>query len=189
MESFPELGDRLLVIYDGQCGFCNRTVRWFLRRDHHDRLRFAPSDSPKVMEIMGRYSAQVSRTQSHHHPRHTRPRPPHRSRSLVRSDAAAALLAALLQPLAGHRQGVPVDSPSATRSRLPHHRPLALSHLGPLRYLPHSNSAGASPFSIVFRPASSLSLCQAADPSPQKYPQVLNTFPVPHLTASPFKSC
>ncbi len=97
MESFPELGDRLLVIYDGQCGFCNRTVRWFLRRDHHDRLRFAPSDSPKVMEIMGRYSAQVSELS---------PttilviRAPGLSSEqvLVRSDAAAALLAALPSP-------------------------------------------------------------------------------------------
>ena len=97
MESFPELGDRLLVIYDGQCGFCNRTVRWFLRRDHHDRLRFAPSDSPKVLEIMGRHSAQVSELS---------PttilviRAPGLSSEqvLVRSDAAIALLAALPGP-------------------------------------------------------------------------------------------
>jgi predicted DCC family thiol-disulfide oxidoreductase YuxK len=37
---------RLLVVYDGHCGFCNGWVRWLLRRDTRDRLRFAPSTSP-----------------------------------------------------------------------------------------------------------------------------------------------
>jgi len=50
-----ELGDRLLVIFDGHCGFCNGTVRWFLRRDRVDRLRFVPSQSPKVSELLVRY--------------------------------------------------------------------------------------------------------------------------------------
>ncbi|MGA9668918.1 MAG: DCC1-like thiol-disulfide oxidoreductase family protein [Terracidiphilus sp.] len=49
------VGDRLLVIFDGYCGFCNRSVRWFLRRDRMDRLRFVPSDSPKVNELMARH--------------------------------------------------------------------------------------------------------------------------------------
>jgi predicted DCC family thiol-disulfide oxidoreductase YuxK len=48
------LADRLLVVYDGHCGFCNRSVRWFLARDRNDRLRFAPSESPMVAELLNR---------------------------------------------------------------------------------------------------------------------------------------
>jgi predicted DCC family thiol-disulfide oxidoreductase YuxK len=31
-----------LVFFDGVCGLCNKTVRFLLTRDRHDRLRFAP---------------------------------------------------------------------------------------------------------------------------------------------------
>jgi predicted DCC family thiol-disulfide oxidoreductase YuxK len=50
-----EIGDRLLVIFDGYCGFRNGSVRWFLRRDRWDRLRFVPSLSPKVSGLLARY--------------------------------------------------------------------------------------------------------------------------------------
>jgi predicted DCC family thiol-disulfide oxidoreductase YuxK len=39
----PPLPDTApLVFYDGQCGLCDRSVRWLLRRDRDGRLRFAP---------------------------------------------------------------------------------------------------------------------------------------------------
>jgi predicted DCC family thiol-disulfide oxidoreductase YuxK len=50
-----ELGGRLLVIFDGHCGFCNKSVRWFLRRDTRARLRFVASESPKVAELLARH--------------------------------------------------------------------------------------------------------------------------------------
>ena len=49
-----ELGGRLLVIFDGHCGLCNRTVRWLARRDSQDRLRFVASESPKVAGLLAR---------------------------------------------------------------------------------------------------------------------------------------
>jgi predicted DCC family thiol-disulfide oxidoreductase YuxK len=52
---FPNLGDRLLVIYDSHCGFCNRSIRWFLAHDLFDRFRFAPSDSRSVAPILARH--------------------------------------------------------------------------------------------------------------------------------------
>jgi predicted DCC family thiol-disulfide oxidoreductase YuxK len=55
MDNLNELGGRLLVIFDGSCGLCNRAVRWLMRRDSHDRLRFAPSDSPRVAEVLVRH--------------------------------------------------------------------------------------------------------------------------------------
>lgn len=31
-----------VLFYDGECGLCNRLVRWMLRLDHEARLYFAP---------------------------------------------------------------------------------------------------------------------------------------------------
>jgi predicted DCC family thiol-disulfide oxidoreductase YuxK len=45
-------GGRLLVIFDGECGLCNRAVCWFLRHDQFDRLRFVASNSPKVAALL-----------------------------------------------------------------------------------------------------------------------------------------
>jgi predicted DCC family thiol-disulfide oxidoreductase YuxK len=50
--NFSELKGRLLVVFDGECGFCNRSIRWLLRRDRKDRLRFAPSSDPAVRELL-----------------------------------------------------------------------------------------------------------------------------------------
>ncbi len=33
-----------VLLYDGQCGFCNSTIQWILRHDPHGSLRFAPLD-------------------------------------------------------------------------------------------------------------------------------------------------
>lgn len=49
------IGDRLLVVFDGRCGFCNRAVRWFVRRDRRDRLRFVASESEKVAGLLKRH--------------------------------------------------------------------------------------------------------------------------------------
>jgi len=47
-----QLGDRLLVIYDGYCGLCNASVQWLIRRDRQDRLRFIPSHAPAVAYLL-----------------------------------------------------------------------------------------------------------------------------------------
>jgi predicted DCC family thiol-disulfide oxidoreductase YuxK len=31
-----------VLLYDGQCGFCNSTIQWILRHDPNGSLRFAP---------------------------------------------------------------------------------------------------------------------------------------------------
>jgi predicted DCC family thiol-disulfide oxidoreductase YuxK len=54
VSSFRELDGRLLVLFDGYCGLCNRAVRWLLRRDRRDRMRFAPLESAKVAGIVAR---------------------------------------------------------------------------------------------------------------------------------------
>jgi predicted DCC family thiol-disulfide oxidoreductase YuxK len=55
VNDLDEVGGRLLVIYDGHCGLCNRSVRWSLARDRADRLRFVASDSPKVAGLLARH--------------------------------------------------------------------------------------------------------------------------------------
>ncbi len=59
-----EIGDRLLVVFDGECGYCNRAVRWFLRRDRRDRLRFVASESAKVAGLLARHGIGVTDTES-----------------------------------------------------------------------------------------------------------------------------
>lgn len=54
MGELNDIGDRLLVIFDGHCGFCNGWVRWLLRRDRRDRLRFVASQSTKVAALLAR---------------------------------------------------------------------------------------------------------------------------------------
>jgi len=60
VREFSDLGGRLLVLFDGNCGFCNASVRWLLRRDRRDRLRFAPSSSPRVSDLLRRHGFSVA---------------------------------------------------------------------------------------------------------------------------------
>jgi predicted DCC family thiol-disulfide oxidoreductase YuxK len=60
VNSLPKLGDRMLVIFDGHCVFCNGAVRWFMRRDRHDRLRFAASESVNVAALLARHRSTVA---------------------------------------------------------------------------------------------------------------------------------
>jgi predicted DCC family thiol-disulfide oxidoreductase YuxK len=46
---------RPLMLFDGQCGFCHSAVRWVIRRDHQDRFRFAPQESPLAAALLDRH--------------------------------------------------------------------------------------------------------------------------------------
>lgn len=54
MADRAQLGDRLVVVFDGRCVLCNGTVRWFLRRDRLDRLRFAAFESANLGNLLDR---------------------------------------------------------------------------------------------------------------------------------------
>lgn len=45
----------VLMFYDGLCGFCNATVQWLLKRDHHDRFQFAAQQSALAEEVLERH--------------------------------------------------------------------------------------------------------------------------------------
>jgi predicted DCC family thiol-disulfide oxidoreductase YuxK len=56
MEESLNIGGRLLVVFDGHCGLCNGSVRWLLRRDGWDRLRFVAMESALVGGVLERHS-------------------------------------------------------------------------------------------------------------------------------------
>jgi len=47
--------NQLIVFYDGICGLCNRLVQFLLKRDRHDRLRFASLQSDFASRVLGRH--------------------------------------------------------------------------------------------------------------------------------------
>lgn len=36
------MSEKYLILWDGECGFCRRSVDWLLARDHDDRLEAIP---------------------------------------------------------------------------------------------------------------------------------------------------
>mgnify|MGYP001381482332 CR=1 FL=1 len=49
-----------IVLYDGVCGFCNRSVQFTLRRDPGGIFRFAPLQSGLAARILARHGANPS---------------------------------------------------------------------------------------------------------------------------------
>ncbi|MGA3262681.1 MAG: DCC1-like thiol-disulfide oxidoreductase family protein [Terracidiphilus sp.] len=92
-------GDRLLVVFDGHCVLCNRTVRWFLRRDQRDRLRFVASESAKLAELLARHG--IGKEESGSQPDSilvVQDAELPAEKLLVRSDAMVAMLSELPRP-------------------------------------------------------------------------------------------
>jgi len=44
-----------VLLYDGVCGLCQRTVRWMLRHDPDGRLLFAAQQQPLAAEVFARH--------------------------------------------------------------------------------------------------------------------------------------
>ena len=44
-----------IVLYDGVCGLCNHLVQFLLKRDRHDRFRFASLQSEYAYRLLTRY--------------------------------------------------------------------------------------------------------------------------------------
>src|SRR5712664_4570507 len=51
----PESETTAIVLYDGVCGLCNRAVQFLLKRDRHDRLRFASLHSEFAAQLLQRH--------------------------------------------------------------------------------------------------------------------------------------
>ncbi len=46
-----------LLLYDGVCGLCNKTVAFLIRHDRHDRLRFASLQSQLGRDLVKKHGA------------------------------------------------------------------------------------------------------------------------------------
>ena len=49
-----------MVLYDGVCGLCNRLNQFLLKRDTHDRFRFASLQSDLAASLLKRHGADPS---------------------------------------------------------------------------------------------------------------------------------
>ena len=47
-----ETRDRPVILYDGECGLCDRLVQWVLPRDRAGRFRFAALQSPWAQSVL-----------------------------------------------------------------------------------------------------------------------------------------
>jgi predicted DCC family thiol-disulfide oxidoreductase YuxK len=59
MTNTLDIGDRLLVVFDGNCVLCNGWVKWLTRRDRGDRFRFAAFSTPAVAPLLERHGLTV----------------------------------------------------------------------------------------------------------------------------------
>jgi predicted DCC family thiol-disulfide oxidoreductase YuxK len=51
----PETSSHPIVLYDGVCGLCNRLNQFLLKRDQHDRFRFASLQSKFADTLLKRH--------------------------------------------------------------------------------------------------------------------------------------
>jgi predicted DCC family thiol-disulfide oxidoreductase YuxK len=56
-----ELSTRIVVLYDGMCGLCNRFNRFLLRRDLADRFRLASLESQCASRVLARHAIDPDR--------------------------------------------------------------------------------------------------------------------------------
>ncbi|HKD02025.1 MAG TPA: DCC1-like thiol-disulfide oxidoreductase family protein [Terriglobales bacterium] len=48
-----------ILLYDGVCGLCNRSVQFVLKHDRNDQFRFAALQSELAAEILGRHGVHA----------------------------------------------------------------------------------------------------------------------------------
>jgi len=81
--------ERPIVLFDGDCGFCNRSVVWILRHDPEGVFRFLPIQSPNAPNALGRAADLLDEDSMIY---------TDGSRALLRSEAILAILARLPRP-------------------------------------------------------------------------------------------
>ena len=55
----PKPNAPTVVLYDGVCGLCNRLNQFLLKRDGHDRFRFASLQSEVAAQLLQRHGADA----------------------------------------------------------------------------------------------------------------------------------
>jgi predicted DCC family thiol-disulfide oxidoreductase YuxK len=60
----PDDSPRAIILYDGICGFCNRTVRFVLKRDSRDCFRFATLQSEFARALLQKHGIRPEQLES-----------------------------------------------------------------------------------------------------------------------------
>lgn len=47
--------DQAILLYDGSCGLCNKTVNFILRFDRKKKFQFIPLQSPKAEDLLKKH--------------------------------------------------------------------------------------------------------------------------------------
>ena len=55
----PKSAVNPIVLFDGICGLCNRLIQFLLKRDVHDRFRFAPLQSEFADSLLRRHGVSA----------------------------------------------------------------------------------------------------------------------------------
>jgi predicted DCC family thiol-disulfide oxidoreductase YuxK len=64
MPTLPGAEGRALLLYDGTCGLCDRSVQFVLRHDRRDRFRFAALQSEPVKRLVAELGFDPERVDS-----------------------------------------------------------------------------------------------------------------------------
>jgi predicted DCC family thiol-disulfide oxidoreductase YuxK len=54
-------GERVTLVYDGECGFCTRLARWVERQDRRGRVSVRPNQEAGLIESLGLTPEEVAR--------------------------------------------------------------------------------------------------------------------------------
>ncbi len=91
-----DVGEHPVLLYDGVCGLCNRTVQFVLKRDQAEVFRFAALQSALGRRILERHGASPSDLNTFYVLLHSDPAPPAGAEQnealLARSDAVIFVL-------------------------------------------------------------------------------------------------
>jgi predicted DCC family thiol-disulfide oxidoreductase YuxK len=87
--SVDEAATRPIILYDGVCGLCNRLNQFVLKRDRHDRVRFAALQSAFGRAALQRHGRDAGALET---VCVLVPGPPPGERLLVKSDAILFIL-------------------------------------------------------------------------------------------------
>lgn len=87
----PPTDQRHVVLFDGQCGLCNRFNRLVIDRDPHQQFAFAPLQGPSARELLAPHGLAPDDLTT----LYVVSREPGGERVLARSDAALFVLARL----------------------------------------------------------------------------------------------
>lgn len=54
-DSASKRGPPVIVLFDGECGFCDHSVQWLLEHDREGALAYAPLQGPTAAAILARH--------------------------------------------------------------------------------------------------------------------------------------